>query len=144
MNSVERIRYYAQMPTEDWKGTASLPAPTSRGTWLDQGGLLLKNLTLAYRPHLPPALHGLSCQIKPGQKVGICGRTGAGKSTLLLVYFFCISQILYPCSCITNGNFANFASTRRPCSASLRCLARPSCWTARTRASFASTTCAPV
>jgi ABC-type multidrug transport system fused ATPase/permease subunit len=88
MNSVERIRYYAQMPTEDWKGTASLPAPTPRGSWPDQGGLLLKNLTLAYRPHLPPALHGLSCQIKPGQKVGICGRTGAGKSTLLLVSFF--------------------------------------------------------
>jgi ABC-type multidrug transport system fused ATPase/permease subunit len=80
MNSVERIRYYAQMQTEDWKGTVSKP-----DSWPDQGGITLKKLTLSYRPHLAPALHDLSFQVKPGQKVGICGRTGAGKSTLLLV-----------------------------------------------------------
>jgi ABC-type multidrug transport system fused ATPase/permease subunit len=32
-------------------------------------------------------LHGLDFQIKPGEKVGILGRTGSGKSTLALSFF---------------------------------------------------------
>jgi ABC-type multidrug transport system fused ATPase/permease subunit len=45
------------------------------------GGIEFKNLWVKYRPELPYVLKGLSCQIKPGEKIGIVGRTGAGKST---------------------------------------------------------------
>ena len=40
------------------------------------------NVDLRYRPNTELALRGISFEVKPGQKVGIVGRTGAGKSTL--------------------------------------------------------------
>lgn len=50
-----------------------------------KGSIVFRNVTARYAPHLPPALTDLSLAIKPGQRVGICGRTGSGKSTLLAV-----------------------------------------------------------
>ena len=44
---------------------------------------------MRYRPGTNIVLNKLSFNIKPGEKVGIVGRTGAGKSTLAL----CISRI---------------------------------------------------
>ena len=42
------------------------------------------NVCLRYRPHLPYALNDVSFDIRPGEKIGIVGRTGAGKSSLFL------------------------------------------------------------
>jgi ABC-type multidrug transport system fused ATPase/permease subunit len=47
-----------------------------------RGDLELVNLTVRYRPDLPPALRALSLRVRAGEKVGIVGRTGAGKSTV--------------------------------------------------------------
>lgn len=44
---------------------------------------------MRYRPDTDTVLNQLSFEIRPGEKVGIVGRTGAGKSTLAL----CISRI---------------------------------------------------
>ena len=33
---------------------------------------------------MPPVLVNLTVQIRPGEKIGVCGRTGAGKSSLAL------------------------------------------------------------
>jgi ABC-type multidrug transport system fused ATPase/permease subunit len=36
---------------------------------------------------LPNVLHKLNFSVRPGEKVGILGRTGSGKSTLALSFF---------------------------------------------------------
>ena len=39
------------------------------------------------QPELPNVLHQLSFEVRPGEKVGVLGRTGSGKSTLALSFF---------------------------------------------------------
>lgn len=55
--------------------------------WPDQGRLEFRGVVLAYRDGLPNALDGVSLVVRPGEKVGIVGRTGSGKSTLFLALF---------------------------------------------------------
>ena len=42
---------------------------------------------LKYRPELPAVIKGLSMSIRPGEKVGIVGRTGAGKSSIMTALY---------------------------------------------------------
>ncbi|GAA5895556.1 uncharacterized protein JCM6883_001546 [Sporobolomyces salmoneus] len=56
-------------------------------TWPDEGGIRFEHIDLRYRPELPAVLRDLSIEIKPGEKVGVVGRTGAGKSSLTLALF---------------------------------------------------------
>lgn len=55
--------------------------------WPEQGWLEFHGVVLAYRDGLPNALDGVSLVVKPGEKVGIVGRTGSGKSTMFLALF---------------------------------------------------------
>ena len=50
----------------------------SRGQeeWPHQGHLQFCGVSLRYGCSLPDALDGVSFELRPGQKVGICGRTG--------------------------------------------------------------------
>ena len=52
--------------------------------WPEEGNIRINNLWIRYKDNLPPVLKGLSVQIKPGEWVGVVGRTGAGKSTVIL------------------------------------------------------------
>jgi ABC-type multidrug transport system fused ATPase/permease subunit len=58
----------------------------------DQFGLdiSMKNVKVKYSPELPYVLKGISLDIKPGEKIGIIGRTGAGKTSFvnLFIRFF--------------------------------------------------------
>ena len=47
----------------------------------------MTNYSVRYREGLDLVLRGIDCVIKPGEKVGIVGRTGAGKSSLTLALF---------------------------------------------------------
>ncbi|KAN0040433.1 hypothetical protein ACTA71_012326 [Dictyostelium dimigraforme] len=89
MNSIERISYYTEnvpqepnqiiesnRPPMGWPSLASSNIP-----------IIFQDVVMSYREGLPAVLKGISFEIKPGEKIGICGRTGSGKSSLLLALF---------------------------------------------------------
>lgn len=81
-NSVERVTEYLDVPQE-----APAINPTFRppAYWpSNSGSLEVDKLEVRYAPHLPSVLKGVSFTVKPGEKVGVVGRTGSGKSTLAL------------------------------------------------------------
>ncbi|XP_011073322.1 ABC transporter C family member 13 [Sesamum indicum] len=82
MVAVERVLQYMDIPQEKLTGQ-SLSDPN----WPSKGEIQLQNVTLRYKPSLPPALFDVSFHIPGGTWVGIVGRTGAGKSSILNVLF---------------------------------------------------------
>ena len=54
---------------------------------IDRGIVKFDNASLAYRPGLPLVLKNLSFEVKPSEKIGICGRTGAGKSSIMTALY---------------------------------------------------------
>lgn len=83
MNAVERVLHYSELEPE---GDATTPNDPPM-TWPSKGHISFENVELAYREGLPLVLKGVSFDVKPGEKVGIVGRTGAGKSSLLQALF---------------------------------------------------------
>jgi len=81
MTSVERIVEYGKLKPEI--NIQREPRIDPPQTWPQQGSLKFHKTTCQYREHLNPVLNQLSMDIRPGEKIGICGRTGSGKSTLL-------------------------------------------------------------
>ncbi|KAJ6500769.1 P-loop containing nucleoside triphosphate hydrolase protein [Mycena sanguinolenta] len=78
--SLERINDYLQIDQE--------PKPTPNGLppahWPSSGDLRVENLSARYSADGPAVLHGISFDIKGGERIGIVGRTGSGKSSLTL------------------------------------------------------------
>ncbi|CAF0827681.1 unnamed protein product [Adineta ricciae] len=81
MTSVERINEYGQLTLEEDYGGDQKLIITSE-TWPNNGKIQFDNYSVCYRIGLEPVLKNLSIEIKPGEKIGIIGRTGAGKSSL--------------------------------------------------------------
>ncbi|KAI0714464.1 P-loop containing nucleoside triphosphate hydrolase protein [Cerioporus squamosus] len=84
-NSVERIYHYANVLEQE--APHILPDRKPKSPWPAEGQIELKDVVLKYRPELPPVLKGLSMSVRPGEKVGIVGRTGAGKSSIMTTLF---------------------------------------------------------
>jgi len=76
VTSVERIKEYIDLPCEEKR-------PSRDDQWLQHGAIRFNKVSAKYKPHLPPAIQKISFVVKPGRRVGICGRSGSGKSTLL-------------------------------------------------------------
>ncbi|KAG0238628.1 hypothetical protein BGW42_004390 [Actinomortierella wolfii] len=81
--AVERILDYSRRPTE---------APAVTGIrlpdqWPEQGKIEFRNYSTRYRQGMDLVLKNVSFEVRPGEKIGIVGRTGAGKSSLTLALF---------------------------------------------------------
>lgn len=84
VTSAERIEEYCNTPHEaEWSIEKTKPKPD----WPDKGHIVLDNYSVKYREELENVLNGIVADIKPGEKIGIVGRTGAGKSTVSLGLF---------------------------------------------------------
>ena len=79
--SVERITDYIKIDSE----APEVVEKKLERSWPTHGEIKFVGLKARYRDGLPLVLKGLTFTIKPGEKVGIVGRTGAGKSSLFLV-----------------------------------------------------------
>ncbi|KAM9770720.1 ATP-binding cassette sub-family C member 10 [Menidia menidia] len=81
--SVERTEEYSTgLPVEPQHQNTQLPP-----AWPRQGCVEFRDVVVAYREGLPNALDGVTLTVRPGEKIGILGRTGSGKSTMFLALF---------------------------------------------------------
>lgn len=80
MNAVERVLFYADNVPQESSALKS-PSVSPPKSWPQSGAISMKDVEMRHRPDLPPALNGISLEIKPREHLGIIGRTGAGKSS---------------------------------------------------------------
>ncbi|KAK2848336.1 hypothetical protein Q7C36_010018 [Tachysurus vachellii] len=85
LGCVKRISSLLNTEPENYTGEMT-PAQIPAG-WPKYGEIQIKNLSVRYDSSLKPVLKRVNVHIKPGQKVGICGRTGSGKSSFSLALF---------------------------------------------------------
>ncbi|KAJ3197071.1 hypothetical protein HK101_006256 [Irineochytrium annulatum] len=84
MNSVERCMEYSAIEQEP---AAVVPAYRPAPEWPSSGEVEVQDLSVRYAPDQPFVLKQLNFTTRPGEKIGVVGRTGAGKSTLSLAFF---------------------------------------------------------
>ncbi|XP_055398764.1 ATP-binding cassette sub-family C member 4-like [Bubalus kerabau] len=83
MISVERVIEYTELEQEAPWELEFRPPPD----WPNNGMIALSNVNFKYSSDGPLVLKDLTTDIKPGEKVGIVGRTGAGKSSFIAALF---------------------------------------------------------
>ncbi|KAL9980573.1 hypothetical protein ACROYT_G009176 [Oculina patagonica] len=83
VTSVERCVSYSQLEPDP----GYLVKAVSPLSWPEKGSIQFKDCSLVYYPGGPRVLKDFYLTIKPGEKIGITGRTGAGKSSLVSALF---------------------------------------------------------
>ncbi|XP_063422857.1 ATP-binding cassette sub-family C member 3-like [Mytilus trossulus] len=87
--SMERVDEYSKLqPEATWIGNKR---PVD--DWPANGEIEFLNYKTCYREGLDLVLRGVSCNIKPGEKIGVVGRTGAGKSSLTMSLYRLIERV---------------------------------------------------
>ncbi|KAF2474335.1 P-loop containing nucleoside triphosphate hydrolase protein [Lindgomyces ingoldianus] len=84
MNSVERIKEYLDVEQEAAPIVEDNRPPSN---WPAHGAVEFIGYSTRYRPDFDLVLKKITFKIRPGEKVGVVGRTGAGKSSLALALF---------------------------------------------------------
>ena len=84
-NAVERVKEYIEVDSEAVEAPEGAPKPPR--DWPSHGKIEFDDVSMKYRPDLPPVLNNLDFTAEAGQKIGIVGRTGAGKSSTFLTLF---------------------------------------------------------
>uniref|UniRef100_A0A8C9TYY6 ATP-binding cassette, sub-family C (CFTR/MRP), member 9 n=1 Tax=Scleropages formosus TaxID=113540 RepID=A0A8C9TYY6_SCLFO len=85
MAAVKKVNSFLSTESENYEG--SIDVSQVPEDWPQQGEIKIQDLCVRYDQSLKPVLKHVNAYIKPGQKVGICGRTGSGKSSLSLAFF---------------------------------------------------------
>jgi ATP-binding cassette subfamily C (CFTR/MRP) protein 1 len=68
-------------------GARSAKANGANVLWPSVGTVVFEDVSLIYRPGLPPAVRNVSFVLPGGTRTGVVGRTGAGKSSLVVLLF---------------------------------------------------------
>ena len=84
MNSVERMRYYAEELDSEAPRSISTDPPASK--WPLRGEIIVKGVVMAYGDG-PDVLKDLTFSLLPKEKIGIVGRTGSGKTSFMSALF---------------------------------------------------------
>ncbi|KAJ3103717.1 Multidrug resistance-associated protein 1 [Phlyctochytrium planicorne] len=84
LNAIERLVEYTKLAPEEDPATLKDEVPAN---WPSAGGIDLEQIEMRYQPDLPLVLRGITLSIKPGEKIGVVGRTGSGKSSLMQALF---------------------------------------------------------
>lgn len=75
LNAAERLLHYSQeLEQEPAHETSSYQRLDP--AWPRQANVSFKNVNMSYRPGLPLVLRDLTFEIKPGESIGVAGRTG--------------------------------------------------------------------
>ncbi|KAI1286986.1 Multidrug resistance-associated protein 1 [Halotydeus destructor] len=82
--SVERCLEYTRLESE---AAFEIESTKPETFWPEKGQVQFKGYAARYRDGLDLVLKNLNFSVKPGEKVGIVGRTGAGKSSLTVAMF---------------------------------------------------------
>ena len=93
--SLERCNSYTKVIQEKYPKTEedkNIQIFTSKKnekvkSFISQGKINFVNFSVRYRPDTPLILKNINLEIRPGEKIGVVGRTGSGKSTMLLCLF---------------------------------------------------------
>ncbi|EGW33918.1 uncharacterized protein SPAPADRAFT_148152 [Spathaspora passalidarum NRRL Y-27907] len=86
--AVERCLEYMELSIEDTESPV-VPPPA----WPIDGSIKFNDYSTRYRANLDLILKHITMTVKPGEKIGIVGRTGAGKSSLALAIFRIIEPV---------------------------------------------------
>ncbi|GKT42621.1 ABC transporter atnG [Colletotrichum spaethianum] len=81
LGAIARLKYFMEYTPREDRACETDEPPAG---WPASGKIELDNVTAAYSDATDPVINNVSLTIRPGQKVGICGRSGSGKSSLLL------------------------------------------------------------
>ena len=91
MIGLERCEAVTKIKMER-KPIKDLTSQMKKNNWPNIGKINFIKYFANYRPDTPEILKNINIEIKPGDKVGIVGRTGSGKSSMVLA----LSRILEP------------------------------------------------
>ncbi|KAI7972978.1 hypothetical protein EIK77_001552 [Talaromyces pinophilus] len=86
LNSFQRVAEFTSLPSEEAsvveRSTRAIQSPPAG--WPSRGEVEFSNFSASYGPNGPDVLKGISLRIRPGERIGVVGRTGSSKSTLAL------------------------------------------------------------
>lgn len=80
IGAIARVRDFVTRTKSEAKPLESDEPPQE---WPTSGAVDIRNFTASYSESSNPVVVGINLSIRPGEKLGICGRSGSGKSSLL-------------------------------------------------------------